>query len=416
MKILYLNFDRGIPVLGDKGASVHVREFVTTLARQGHEVVVVCAKLGCGNAPPPAKLIEIPFNSDEAWLEQELDVWGLSRATLENRTARRELERLSYDRRLCERTNAALETLRFVPDLLYERHALFHSAGAAISQALGVPRIVEVNAPLIREQEQFRQLVLKDIATMTEKSGLGQADCVVAVSREVAGYVKALGVRADGIMTVPNGVDTARFDPSAGGEAIRERYGFDSKPIIGFVGSFKPWHGIDFLIEGFAAIAARDPDPRLLCVGEGPELAYARARLAARGLASRVVFTGRVPHADVPGHLAAMDISVAPYLAQPEFYFSPLKIVESLAAGTPVIAPRIGQIERLVDDGVTGLLFTPDDTRDFIDKTVHLIDDPRRRRAMGERARARAVADFSWDEAVNRILGVARRITKAAYA
>lgn len=417
MKILYLNPDRGIPVLGDKGASVHVREFVTTLARQGHEVVVACANLGNGNAPPPATdLIELPFDADATQLEQECLAWGLSVKALEDRATRREVERLCYDRRLPARIKATLEARHYVPDFVYERHALFHCAGGAIVRSIGVPRIVEVNAPLIREQEQFRGLVLKAIATVSEKIAFEQADCVVAVSDVVARYVGSCGIRPDKIVTVPNGVDTANFNPRAGGEVIRERYGLSNEPVMGFIGSFKPWHGIDLLIEGFASIAARHKDVRLLCVGEGPELASARERIALGGLADRVVFTGRVAHAEVPGYLAAMDISVAPYLAQPDFYFSPLKIVESLAAGTPVIAPRVGQIERLVDDGITGFLFAPDDRGDFIEKAADLIGDPRRRRVMAEQARARAVADFSWDKAVSRVLGVARRCTGVAYA
>ena len=370
MRILYLNPDRGIPVLGDKGASVHVREFVSALARNGHEIVLVCANLGDGNIPPQATIIEIPVEVDRPTVERECLGWGLPLTAIDHQTARRELQRLSYDRTFCERALAAVLKQGFRPDFIYERHALFHSAGGSVARSLGIPRILEVNAPLIREQEQFRGLVLKEIAAITEIASFREADCIVAVSDEITRYVGSCGIEAKKILTVPNGVNTDCFSPNVGGAAVRQRYGIGHNPVIGFIGSFKPWHGIDFLIDGFIAIANRHLNVQLLCVGEGPELTSAKGRIAQCGLGQRAFFTGRIPHADVPSHLASMDISVAPYLARADFYFSPLKIVESLAVGTPVIAPRIGQIEMLVDDEETGLLFEPDDNSDFVEKAL----------------------------------------------
>jgi glycosyltransferase involved in cell wall biosynthesis len=409
MKILYLNLDHGIPVLGDKGASVHVREFTTGLAQQGHEVNLICAKLGKGNAPPPATLIELPPDAEEHDLFRECAAKHLPASSMVEPILRREVSRLKYDRGFCARAIAALESRSFRPDLVYERHALFHSAGAALARMFGVPRLLEVNAPLIREQEQYRGLVLKGAATTAESDSFEGADSIIAVSDEVAAYIASRGVRAGNILVIPNGVDTARFHPGAGGEAVREKLGLGADPVIGFIGSFKPWHGVGFLIDAFAAMAARHPRVRLLCIGEGPELEAARRDAVRLGLEDRIVFTGRVPHADIPAHLAAMDVSVAPYLPDRDFYFSPLKVVEALAAGTPVVATRIGQLERLVEHGLTGFLFEPGDQADFIAKTLDLVGDAPRRRAMSEAARARALSDFSWSAAVRRALGEGQR-------
>jgi len=308
---------------------------------------------------------------------------------------------------------ATLVKQGFRPDFIYERHALFHSAGGTVARSLGIPRILEVNAPLIREQERFRGLVLKDIATIAEIASFREANCVIAVSDEIARFVDSCGIEAKKILTVPNGVDTDFFTPNVGGASIRQQYGIGDNPVMGFIGSFKPWHGIDFLIDGFITLAHKHPNVYLLCVGEGPELTKAKDRITQRGLDRRAFFTGRIPHADVPGYLAAMDISVAPYLAQTDFYFSPLKIVESLAVGTPVVGPRIGQIEMLIDDEETGLLFEPDDNNDFVEKALSLITDDERRRLMSDRARTRANTDFSWKKAGGRVLGMAQYLTDA---
>ena len=404
MKILYVNPDRGIPVLGDKGASVHVREFVTALAAQGHEVLMLCATLGDGNSAPPVRIIEVPPLKSEMLLKNECEKQGLAASLADNRTARRELARLVYERYFALRVEATLARLGFRADLIYERHALFHCAGAGLARTLGVPRFLEVNAPLIGEQEKFRGLCLKDIATAAEQASFAGAERIIAVSDEVAGYVASCGIAGERIATVPNGVDTERFRPDAGGEAVRTRLGLGRDPVLGFIGSFKPWHGVDFLVDAFITMSQRHPALRLLCVGEGPGLAAARQTIAEHGLESRANFTGRVPHAEIPAHLAAMDVSAAPYLLTEDFYFSPLKVVESLAVGTPVIAPRVGQLETLIEDGKTGILFASGDRAAFIEQTLELAGDTARRRRMGAAARARALSQFSWEQAVGRIL------------
>ena len=414
MRILYLNPDRGIPFLGSKGASVHVREFVTMLMQMGHEVAVVCANLGEGNAPPPAKLIVLPPETDNAQLVEEAHARGLTATAVDDRTTRRELQRLHYDRTFSAQTIAAIKAADFRPDVVYERHALFHCAGAVVAQTLGIPRLLEVNAPLIREQEQFRGLEMKDVATAAEKASFRHAHTIIAVSDEVASHIASYGIDPGKILTIPNGVDIDRFCPNVGRDRVRNKLGLGQAPVIGFIGSFKPWHGIGFLVEAFATVAQKHTGVKLLCVGEGPELSAALGKISAYGLDGRVVFTGRVAHAEVPAYLAAMDISVAPYLPEQDFYFSPLKVVESLATGTPVVASRQGQLEYLVDDGKTGLLFRPGDKDDLANKTLALVRDPDRLRLMGAAARVRAVSEFSWQKAGQRVLCEAQRLIDVA--
>ena len=194
MKVLYLNPDRGIPVLGDKGASVHVREFVTALSRQGHEISLICTTLGAGNAPPPATIIELPpliaaQDPGDDWIAQ-----GLRASSAGNPILRREFGRMTYDRDFAVRAETALTLTGFRPDLIYERHALFHCSGATLARTLGVPRLLEVNAPLIREQEQYRGLFLRSSAEAMERASFRGADSIIAVSDEVAAYVAACGV------------------------------------------------------------------------------------------------------------------------------------------------------------------------------------------------------------------------------
>jgi glycosyltransferase involved in cell wall biosynthesis len=208
-------------------------------------------------------------------------------------------------------------------------------------------------------------------------------------------------------MVLPNGVDTASFAPAAtrsAGAAIRQRLGLGDSPVIGFIGSFRPWHGMDFLLEAFARLGAAYATTKLLAVGTGPMLEAARARAAEAGVAGRVIFTGEIPHAEVPGHLAAMDFTVAPYLPRDDFYFSPLKVVESLAAGRAVVAPRIGQIESLIRHGETGLLYPPGNLATCTALLTVMLEDESLRTRMGARASALACRDCDWTQLADRVL------------
>jgi glycosyltransferase involved in cell wall biosynthesis len=412
MKIAYLCADRGIPVLGDKGASVHVREFASALVGLGHEVTLLCAKQGSGNACQPVQLIEIPPDERPDEIAEESARLGI-RSEATDVMLQRELGKLACDRKLTARVLTALDQEGVRPDLLYERYALFHRAGRQVATALNIPHMLEVNAPLAEEQERFRGLRLKALAHKTEAETLCRSDHIIAVSAAVREHALSLGASVKRVTVLPNGVDTSRFHPGVDGRPVRERYDLVGRPVIGFIGSLKPWHGVDFLLDAFGDIVAQRPDAALLVVGEGPGLVSLRTRVARDRLERRIILTGRVPHADIPGYLAAMDVTVAPYTAQNGFYFSPMKVVESLAAGRPVVAPQLGQLTDLLRDGVTGLLYPPGDRRAFVGRVIELLNDPLRLQIMGRAAATAAGKDFGWDKTAHRVTEIMIRLREA---
>lgn len=418
MKILYLNFDRGIPVLGDKGASVHVREFVRAAAALGHEVVLICARLGGGNAHPPVSIIELAPQSSKSSVDLLAQHLGAEIPGTDAAVASSELAKLAYDRSVAQRVLSVLEDdIAFQPDFIYERHALFSNAGARIAACLGCPRILEVNAPLVDEQKRFRGIQLESIARRLEAFSFASAGATVAVSEAVSAYIRSLVPEcAPRVHVLANGVDLARF--AAGHlqrEQIREHLGIGAHTgVIGFVGSFKAWHGTDLLLEAYQSVAAVR-DVHLLAVGDGPCWGELRTKAVAAPCRDTITLTGRVPHADIPAWTAACDVVVAPYQASADFYFSPLKVIEALASGRPVVAPRIGQLVELITEGRTGLLYRPDDAQDCSRALGRLLDNPKLRAEMGRAALA-SVSERGWDRIVQRVITLAEavRIGKAA--
>jgi glycosyltransferase involved in cell wall biosynthesis len=157
------------------------------------------------------------------------------------------------------------------------------------------------------------------------------------------------------------------------------------------------------LVNAFAVLPT---DSRLLIVGDGPERGAIEGELSRLGLQQRVVLTGAVPHAKVPSYLAAMDIGVAPYREQPDFYFSPLKVVEYLAAALPVVATAQGDLAALV--GEAGLLVPPGSIPALQAALARLVDDPNLRTRMSQAARLRA-AGLTWDGVAQSVEGVLER-------
>ena len=408
MRILYLNFDRGIAVLGDKGASVHVREFVRAAAALGHEVLLVCSNLGSGNAPPPAAIAELPFIHTADEIDALRETLGLAREEAAASPLAREIAQLAYDRSIGARVLGLLAAKGFEPDFIYERHALFSSAGARIAAEVRRPRVLEINAPLAEEQKRFRGLCLESLARRMEADSFGAASALIAVSEPVRRYVQGLVPhRAARTHVLANGVDLGRFDAGAADrDRVRGELRVDARTaVIGFVGSFKPWHGTEFLFDVYRELASAHR-AHLLAVGDGPRWAGLQARVAAASCRGSVTLTGRVPHERIPAWTCAADIIVAPYQRAADFYFSPLKVIEALACARPVVAPRLGQLCELIEHGRTGLLYEPDDAGDCRRAIELLLRDPARRSAMGQAARA-SVAGRSWERIVQRVVALA---------
>ena len=168
------------------------------------------------------------------------------------------------------------------------------------------------------------------------------------------------------------GVDREQFNPQVDGSAIRQRYGLEDRFVVGFLGWIRPWHGVDQLVDAVAQLARQAPQMSLLIVGDGPALPGLREQVAAAGLGDRVHFSGPVKQADVPRHLAAMDVTVQPNVTD---YASPIKLFEYLAMGKAVIAPDKPNIREVLEDGIDGLLFQPGDAVDMARALLSLYED-----------------------------------------
>jgi glycosyltransferase involved in cell wall biosynthesis len=245
----------------------------------------------------------------------------------------------------------------------------------------GVPSILEVNAPLVEEQAEHRRLVDRAEAQRRAATALHLAGAAVCVSEPVAEWVRAVAPTT-ATRVVPNGVDPARFGVRPGPVPARHTRPF----TVAFVGTLKPWHGVDVLVRAIAMV----DDAHLIVVGDGPQREPLERLAAELRVGHRITFRGSLAPEAVPAELAGADAAAAPYPTA-ECYFSPLKIVEYLAAGLPVVASRSGQLPQLLTDGEDARLVTPGDAMALSHALAQLRDDDQLRARMGAAARVTAL-------------------------
>jgi glycosyltransferase involved in cell wall biosynthesis len=390
MHILYLCTDPGIPVFGRKGASIHVQDMIRAFRRGGHRVTLVARRLGGG---PPADLEDLAV----------VPLPDCGRSVGSDRE--RVLAELDAD---IPRVIEGLEPI----DLIYERHALWSAAAMAWAKVRGRPSVLEVNAPLVEEQASHRTLTDRRQAEAMVKTAMSSADVVICVSDALAPHAIATGADKSRVRVEANGIDPLRFQrlPDRTLPTLNRRW------TLGFLGTLKPWHGTSLLVEAAARLVARRRPIELLIIGDGPERANLVLQAEKLGVTAQLRFTGAVDPADVPQFLAAMDIGVAPYPNLAGFYFSPLKFLEYMAAGLPIVASRTGAIPDLLDSGRYGTLVAPDDAAALADALDALIKDPQPAFARAARARRHCLKERSWDGIASRTLAAAYTDEKARIA
>lgn len=393
MRIAYICTDFGIPIYGAKGASIHVRELSQALHELGHEMLIVTPRAGGAGAPH----FDVPVN--------ELKLEAMATLTHDLLRAEphagpliaNEIRSLQYNAVFPHRARSLLEG--FAPDVIYERYALWGSAGVALARELEVPLLLEVNAPLSDEQAAHRGLAFDTTARGLDRMVFGAADRVIAVSDELKQWLIVHGAEAERVTVLPNGVALGRFEGADGaGSAVRAQLGVTDQAVVGFLGTLKPWHGTDTLVRAVAKLHRCGVTPYLLIVGDGPERQALTALAEDEGIGHTTIFTGALPHEDIPSYLAAMDIAVAPYHQTENFYFSPLKIFEYMAAARPIVAAAVGQIRGCIIHGKTGFLYPPGDVAALADALNALLADRIWATALGQTARAYVRDHHTWEQ------------------
>lgn len=335
MKILYHH-----RTASKDGQAVHIEEMIEALRQEGHEVRVVAPGDSTGAAAQGGSGL---MGSDMGWVHR-------LKAMLPK--AMYELMELAYSYVAYRKLHAVANEFR--PDVIYERYNLFLLAGLMLKKRMGIPLLLEVNAPLVLERSRHSGgLALQRLARWSEGVAWRGADAVLPVTEVLADHVRAYGVPAERIEVIPNGINLAHFAQAPEPPEARRRLGLEGRLVLGFTGFVRDWHGVDRVIRWMAAPGAPD-QVHLLVVGDGPVRGELESLGRALHIGHRVTFTGVIDRHRVPEHVAAFDVALQPAVTA---YASPLKLMEYLVLGKAIVAPSEPNLLEVLTPGENALLF-----------------------------------------------------------
>ena len=238
MRIAYICADRGIELSGSAGSSVHTTELIRALVEQGASVdaFLSVAASDVNSVALPCPVFDI---ASDPILEQ---VRGRTAKALRDRSKDATSAAEVYSLLLNPSLMAALDENAGEVDLVYERHSLWSLAGLCFARRRGIPYFLELNAPLSVQQQEYRELELVEAATTIEDVVLSSADLVLATTAALVEHAHERGASRRSTRVLPCGVSADMFgDPTKRPKQNPDRF------VLGFVGSLKPWHGIEIL-------------------------------------------------------------------------------------------------------------------------------------------------------------------------
>lgn len=370
MRIVWSVPVRGEPLSSSRGDLVRARHLIAGLRQRGYEVQVVAA-------------------ASDAAAEFTVSAYrNLARRLLPSKAALvlRDLGRWLHGRAHGQRVLA--EAKRFGAEMIVETQVNYSISGILAAHASGLPLVLDDCAPT--EEEEALGAGLPALAQRILRQQLSAAARATVPSRALRDRFLAEGVPAGKLLVVPNGVDPAAFTDRRA--ELRTRFGVDKRCVLGFVGSFQPWHGVELLVKAMAELRDRLP-LHLMLIGDGPRRPLVAAAVQRLGLADQVTFLGSVDSTEVPSLLSMLDVGTLPAAND---YSHPMKLLEYGAAGLPSIAPDVPPVREVLQEGSTGLLFPLGDEQALGDRIGRLATNPALRLQLGSEARGRILAEAAW--------------------
>ena len=275
-----------------------------------------------------------------------------------------------------------------------------------------IPVVVEINGPV----DEFNQGDLRFSwfeRLFSNVRAVELANGGFAVSDEIGAPIKALVTPIKPFVTIPNGVDTERFQASISGVPVRDLLSIShDKVVVGYVGSFAPWHGLDLLVDAIEKLANENLPVHLLLVGQAnPKWQSTLDRVQEPKLQGLVTLAGFVDPLQIPNYVAAMDITVLPNAAD---YCSPLKLFEYMAMAKPTVAVGIPPVAAMLADGVEGFTFPKGDVDKLTERLRELVEHREQRLLLGNAARCRMESEFTWTHNAERVFNLLERVQEAS--
>jgi PEP-CTERM/exosortase A-associated glycosyltransferase len=345
--------------------------------------------------------------------EEDVDGWHFFRtppaATWMGKTPG--LKQLSVIRQLERRLTEAAQI--FKPDVLHAHSpALNAIAALRVGRRLGIPVVYEIRAfwedAAVDHGTSREWGVRYRLTRAMETYAVRRADAVTTICEGLRKDIVARGIPQQKVTVIPNAVNTESFHvDQPRDQQLAAALGLDGKTVLGFIGSFYAYEGLNILLQALPAMLAKNPDIRVILVGGGPQDTELKALAGRLGIQDKVVFAGRVPHDQVQRYYSLVDILVYPRLRMRlTDLVTPLKPLEAMAQGRLIVASGVGGHHELIKDGNTGVLFEAGNPAALAGKLLDLLNAPERWPMLRDAARRFVETERNWGVSVERYRSV----------
>lgn len=384
-KILYVHYQKN----ASEGSTVHVARFSSAFSRICEEQRIEFEVVA------PEKIFFTPDQQRKS-LFSRAKQWLAKYYLREIKVVLRQIINAYHERKML---------LHKKPDVVVTRYDAETLSIHWACRSLGIPVLTEFNG---RDRQELAGTYLdyKQLALVNRLFGncnaLNFSVGAMAVSDEIADDLKKCNNSGKPVIVNHNGVDLDEFDPEMRCEDLRQQWDIpENGLVVGYIGSFIIWHSPERLFSAFERLIATGVDAYLLLVGPKlPEIS-AMIETCSPELAQRVRYVGFVKHENIPSYLALMDIAVLP---NTQAYCSPLKLFEYMAMAKACLVPATSTIQSILVDGEEGMLFNPASEEAFIQGLLRLAHDEALRQKIGQAARKRVEAEFTWDHNAERVM------------
>jgi len=311
-----------------------------------------------------------------------------------------------YNSRFFKVSKKIFKTHKF--GFIYQRYSFGNFSGLKLKRKFKIPFILEYNGSEIWVSKNWGlPLKFEKLIAYIKKTNFKFADLIVVVSDPLKEELVKAGVPSSKILVNPNGVDPQEFKPQINGLKIRKKYKLKNKIIVGFIGTFGPWHGVDILVKSIKAVVKKNPNIHFLLIGDGSLKSKIEEIIKENGISKYVTLTGLIPQSEAPEYLAACDILASPTVPNQDgsrFFGSPTKLFEYMAMGKAIVASDLEQLGEILENKKNALLVKPGDINDLEKIILQLATNPKLIKELGENARQEVVKNYTWEEHVRKIL------------
>jgi len=290
---------------------------------------------------------------------------------------------------------------------VWEQHDLFPGPGKKLAKKYRAPLIKKMDAPAIWESKKWgvkRYVWGWYLQKYIEIPSLLNADLLACVSIEVEQQLKEMGIPEEKLHISPMAFDPALFSEKVGQKILKAKFNITDELIIGWIGSFRSFHGLDHVISAFKIVRENIPNVKLMLVGSGSQYDTIIELVNELNLSGDVIFAGKQEYVNIPKFVGLFDIALVSAANAKDFHYSPMKLREYMGAGVASIAPKAGELPIIFKDKKHLLLYRAGSAEDMADKILALASDFDFRKRVASNGKEYIHEHGTWDVQLEKMM------------